>query len=92
MVNQLDNQPAKVVLNAEVGFVFNAFSLAFRDLSFSDDFVWVDGSWVRSWVRRDQKSCTILGKSDVLCIVNYHTNVAMLSTSISGCNAASGIS
>ncbi len=33
MVDQLNNHPAKVVLNAEVGFVFNALSLVFRDLS-----------------------------------------------------------
>ncbi len=38
VVDQLDNHPAKVVLNAKVGFVFNAFSLVFHDLSFSDDF------------------------------------------------------
>jgi hypothetical protein len=91
VVNRLNNHPVKVVLNAEVGFVFNAFSLVFRDLSFLDDFVRVDGSWVGSWVHRDQKSCTILGESDVLCVVNYHDNVAMLSASILGCDAASGI-
>ncbi len=59
VVDRLDNHPAKVVFNAEVGFVFNAFSLVIRDLSLSDDFVRVDGSWVRSWVRWDQKSRTM---------------------------------
>ncbi len=39
VVDRLNNHPAKVVLNAEVGFVFNAFNLVFRNLSFSDDFV-----------------------------------------------------
>jgi hypothetical protein len=91
VVNQLNNHSAKVVLNAKVGFVFNAFSLVFRNLSFSNDFFRVDGSWVRSWVCWDQKSCTILGESDILCVVDYHTNVAMLSASILGCDAASGI-
>ncbi len=91
VVDRLNNLPVKVVLNSDVSFVFNAFSLAFRDLSFSDDFVQVNNSRVRSGVCRDQKPLITIGEGDALRVVNYHANVTMLSASILGCNAASGI-
>jgi hypothetical protein len=75
----------------KVGLILNAFCLVFRNLTFTDDFVRVNACWVRSWVRWDDKFGSQFGEGDILCLFDYHANVAMLSTSILGCNAASGI-
>ncbi len=58
MVDRLNNHPAKVVFNAKVGFIFDAFRLVFCDLTFTDDFVCIDGCWVRSWIHWNDKSGT----------------------------------
>ena len=91
MVDRLNNHPAKVVFNANVGFIFDAFRLVFRDLTFTDDFVCVDACWVRSWICWNGKSGTRSGEGDVFCFIDYHANVAMLSASILGCDAPGSI-
>jgi hypothetical protein len=91
VVDRLDNHPAKVVFDAEVCFVFDAFRLVFRNLMLTDDFVRVDACGIRSWVRWDEKSAAAIGEGDVFGFINYHADMAMLSASILGCDAASGI-
>ena len=91
VVDRLNNHPAKAVFNPEVGLVLVAFGLVFRNLPFTNDFVRVDGCWIRTWVRWNDKSGTRSGEGDVFCLIDHHANVAMLSASISGCDAASGI-
>jgi hypothetical protein len=80
-----------LVFDAKVGFIFDAFRLVFRNLTFTYDFVQVDGSRVWSGVPRDQKPCTTIEEGDVFCLVDNHAKVAMLSASILGCDAARGI-
>ncbi len=91
VIDLLDNHPANVVFDAKVDFKFDAFRLVFRDLTFTDDFVGVNGCWVRSWIHRNNKSGTSSGEGDIFCFVDYHANMAMLSASILGCDAAGGI-
>ena len=91
VVDRFDNHPAKVVFNAKVSFVFPAFCFVLCELSFSDDFVRVDGLWVRSWVRGHQESVTVSSERDIFCFINHHAHMAMLSASILGCDAASSI-
>ena len=91
IVDRLDNHPAKVVFDAKVSLVIIAFRLVFCNLAFTDDFVRVDGCWIRVWVRWDNKSGTTIGEGNVFGFIDHRSNMAMLSASISGCDAASGI-
>jgi hypothetical protein len=91
VVDRLNDHPANAVFNPEVSLVLVAVGLVLRNLSFANDFVRVDSCWIRTWVGWNDKSGTISGESDVFCVIDHHANMAMLSASISGCDAASGI-
>ena len=91
VVDRLNNHPAKAVFNPEVSLLLVAVGRVFRNLPFTNDFVRVDGCWIRTWVGWNDKSGTRSGEGDVFCVIDHHANMAMLSASISGCDAASGI-
>jgi hypothetical protein len=91
VVDRLDNHPAKAVFDPSVHFVLVAVCFVFHNLPFMNDFVRVDGCWIRAWVHWDNKFHATIGEADVFVFINYHANVAMLSASILGFDAASGI-
>jgi len=57
----------------------------FCNLTFTDDFVHVNGCWIRAWLRWDDKFGTTIGEGNVFGFIDHHSNMAMLSASILGC-------
>ena len=91
VVDRLNDHPAEAVFNPKVSLVLVAVGLVLRNLLFTNDFVRVDGCWIRAWIRWDDKFGTTIGEGNVFGFIDHRSNMAMLSASISGCDAASGI-